>query len=90
MQIHIPPDWTGDYCFKKCFSVTLFPSFSPSMVKYCLGTRLASQHSSPSRKLHKNLESNLDSDKDALEVLEDLSGFLGKNTSSEGGTLEAK
>jgi len=40
----------------------------------------ASQQNPLSRKLHKILESNLDSDKDTLEALEVLSGFLDKNT----------
>ena len=40
----------------------------------------SSQHNPLSRKLHKILESNLDNDKDTLEALEVLSGFLDKNT----------
>ena len=39
-----------------------------------------SQQNPLSRKLHKILESNLDSDKDTLEALEVLSGFLDRNT----------
>ena len=41
---------------------------------------VSSQHNPLSRKLHKILESNLDNDKDTLEALEVLSGFLDKNT----------
>ena len=39
-----------------------------------------SQQNPLSRKLHKILESNLDSDKDTLEALEVLSSFLDRNT----------